>query len=234
MKKLLLVFVLIQFTAIFGCVMNRINPGDQVTKTYDISEFTKLDASHAFEVDIKVGEKASLKITAGENIHPIINATVKGNTLILEMKKSVNNSGEIKAEITVKHLTDISASGACKVKVADVDAETFNLDVSGASRILAENFKSNSLMVDMSGASSGELIGEIKNLTADISGAVSLDAKSLKAESVVIDLSGASNAKVYASSSLIVDASGASNLTYYGNPGNVKKDLSGASNLNSK
>lgn len=234
MKKIFIILALFQISVIYGCLINDVNPGDMVTKTYDVTEFTKLDASHAFEVIVKVGETASLKITAGENIHPIINAEVKGNKLILELKKSMKNTGDIKAEITVKDLNEIEVSGACKVLVTGVDSDTFTLDASGATHIEMKGFKSKSLTIDMSGASSGEIFGEVNTMTVDISGASGLDLENLVAESVVADLSGACNATVYASKYLKVDASGASNLYYVGDPDNVEKDLSGASNIKSK
>ncbi len=234
MKKIFIILVLFQMTVIYGCVMNNVNPGDMVTKTYEVSEFTKLDVSHAFEIIVKVGETASLEITAGENIHPIIEAIVKGDKLVLGLKESMKNTGDIKAEITVLALDELQASGACKVHLTGVDTDEFMLDASGATRINIKEFKANSLTVDMSGASSGAIQGEVNNLNIDISGASGFDSEELMAENVVADLSGACNAKVYASKYLKVDASGASNLTYLGDPEKVEKDTSGASNIKSK
>ncbi|MEN8191616.1 MAG: head GIN domain-containing protein [Bacteroidota bacterium] len=214
MKKVLMFLFLIQFVTIYGCAIKDIQEGDRVTKTYEISDFTKLDVSHAFEVTVRVGDETSLKITAGENIHPDIEVKNKENTLILSIDSFINNVGNIKAEITVKELEGLDASGACKIYIEGINTDSFELDMSGACK--------------------GELIGETKKLEVDISGASSLDAKDLRAEKVEVDISGASNAQVYASSSLEAEASGASSITFYGDPEKVETDVSGASNIKSK
>lgn len=217
MKKLLVLIFLFQLTTIYGCIMENgrdIEEGDRVNRTYDITNFTKLDVSHAFEVDIKVGSEASLKITAGENIHPHIIVENKDNTLTLSIKNEINNVGNIKAEITVPNLKSVDASGACKISVDGISTDSFELD--------------------MSGACSGKLNGKVIKLEIDLSGATSMDAKDLIAEQVEVDISGASNTKVYASKSIEAEASGASNITLYGDPEKVETDISGASNLKSK
>lgn len=217
MKKLLIIIFLLQLTTIYGCVMENgrdIQEGDQVNRTYDVTNFTKLVVSHAFEVNIKVGSEASLKITAGENIHQYIIVENKDNTLRLSMKNGINNVGNIKAEITVLNLKSIDASGACKISVYGISTDSFELY--------------------MSGACSGKLYGKVKKLEIELSGATNLDAKDLIAEQVEVDISGASNIKVYASKSIEAEASGASNITLYGYPEKVETDISGASNLKSK
>ena len=216
MKKIFVVLFLLQFAVIYGCVMQNgkeIQEGDRVTKSYEVSNFNKLDVSHAFDVEIKIGKEASMKITAGENIHPYIKVENKENSLILGLKENIN-VGHIKVELTVEKLNSIDASGACKIFVEGISSESFELD--------------------MSGACTGELSGEVKKLEVDLSGATNLDARGLIAEIVEIDISGASNAKVYASKKLEAEASGASNISFYGNPEKVETDVSGASNIKSK
>jgi len=214
MKKFLLIVFLIQFTIIYGCVGRNIDEGTKITKTYNISGFTELDVSNAFNVVVKVGEAASLKITGGENILPYIKVKNDEDDLEISLEKSFNNIGEILVEITVKELKSVDLSGACKIKVDGINTDSFDLD--------------------MSGACSGELIGKVRKLEIDLSGATNLDASQLISEMVEIETSGASNADIYASESVDAESSGASNITIYGNPKAVKTDVSGASNINSK
>ena len=213
MKKILVILFLIQVAAIYGCVMQNLQEGDKVTRSYEVSDFNKLDVSHAFDVEIKIGEQASMKITAGENIHPYIEVENKEHSLILGLKDNIN-VGHIKVELTVENLKSLDASGACNISVVGISTESFELEMSGACK--------------------GNLSGNAKKLEVDISGATSIDARDLIAEKVEIDISGASNAKVYASKKLEADASGASNIIIYGDPADVESDVSGASNIKSK
>ncbi|VAX20402.1 hypothetical protein MNBD_IGNAVI01-525 [hydrothermal vent metagenome] len=217
MKKLLTIIFLIQFTAAYGCTRydgSDIQGGDRVIKTYDISDFTKLEVSDAFEINVKVGEKASLKITGDENILPYIDVENEDNKLAIEFKKDFINAGNILVEITVKDLKSVDLSGACKITVEGISSDSFELE--------------------MSGACSGELSGKVKKLEIDLSGATNLDASQLIAEEVIIEASGASNAELYAVLSVDAEASGASNITIYGDPEKMETDASGASNIKSK
>jgi len=218
MKRVIVLFLLlIQFAVIYGCVRYNgrdIQEGDKVTKSYEISDFSKLDVSHAFDVEIKIGQEASLKITANENLHPYIEVKNKEQSLIIGLKENLNNVGHVRVELTVNDLKSVDASGACKISAEGISTDSFELD--------------------MSGACSGDLSGEVKKLEVDLSGATTLDARNLIAEKVEIDISGASNAKVYAGLSLEAETSGASNITFYGNPEKVETDVSGASNIKSK
>ncbi len=217
MKKYFTIIFLIQFTVIYGCTMHNgrdIQEGDRVTKTYEISDFTELDVSDAFEINVKAGEKASLKITGDENILPYISVKNKDNELEIGFEKNPINVGNILIEITVKDLRSVDLSGACKLTVEGISTDSFKLD--------------------MSGACSAELSGKVKKLEIDLSGATNLDASQLIAEEVKIKASGASNAEIYAVSSVDAETSGASNITIYGDPEKVETDVSGASNIKSK
>lgn len=217
MKKLFAVFFIFQFIVVYGCKMYNgrdVQEGDRVTKTYEISDFTKLDVSNAFEITVKVGGKASLKITGDENILPYIRVKNKENELEIGFENNRHNIGNILVEITVENLESVDLSGACKIKVEGISTDSFELD--------------------MSGSSSGELSGKVKKFEIDLSGATKLDASQLISEAVEIEASGASNAEIYAVSSVDAETSGASNITIYGDPEKVKTDISGASDIKSK
>jgi len=217
MKKFFAVIFLIQFTVVYGCTMyngREIQEGDRVTKTYEINDFTKLDVSDAFEITVKVGKKASLKITGDENILPYISVENNENKLAIEFKKDFINVSDILVEITVKELKSVDLSGACKITIEGISTDSFEME--------------------MSGACSGELSGKVKKLEIDLSGASNLDASQLISEDIKIEASGASNAEIYAVSSVDAETSGASNITIYGDPEKVETDVSGASNIKSK
>ena len=54
-----------------------------------------------------------------------------------------------------------------------------------------------------------------------------MDCAALKAANVKVESKGVGNISVYATTSLNIQMSGVGNLKYYGNPADVKTDISG-------
>lgn len=188
--------------------------GKVVDETRSIRDFSSLDASGAYTIKIIVGENASLKISAEENLLKYIRTEVRGNTLVIDSKKNISPRKEIKIYVTTPYLNSI--------------------DCSGANTIYAKGINTDQFEVDLSGAGSIDLEGTAKYVNAGISGAGHIDAKNLKAKKIYISVSGAASAKVYASEYLDASVSGVGSIDYYGNPEKTKTDISGVGSINRK
>lgn len=220
MKKrsavLLLSFILIMiFTSCNGAFSPTIEGnGNIATKSYDVAEFSNIDASNAFIIEAVVGKAQSVKVETDNNLLDYINVFVRQNTLHLDTKNNTNLEGDIRVIISAEFLSGIDLSGACKINIENIDSKNFTIDVSGACK--------------------GVFSGTVKNLNLDLSGASKLNTVELKAQNVNTDMSGASSLKIHCTNSLNVDGSGASKITVYGNPKTVETDFSGASSINFK
>jgi uncharacterized protein YjbI with pentapeptide repeats len=217
MKKItsLLIIVLAITSVGCGCSFNSIRgTGNEVTKAVEVSEFSKIDASHAFEIDVIVGDKNSVTVETDDNLLKYVKIYTKNDVLYLGTENNVSLNGNIKVVVYTKALTSVDLSGACKIDVKNIDT--------------------NILSVDFSGACKGKFTGKVKTLNLDLSGATKLNTVDLIAQNLNADLSGASKLDVYCENELFVDASGASKINVYGNPKSTKTDFSGASSVNFK
>jgi len=217
MKKTLLLITLLLTIPLIGCNgafhSSIEGNGNSIEKNFSVDEFSVVDASHAFEVEISVGGETSVKIEIDENLMKYVEVYVKDNTLYLGVENNVNINGKMKATISTPNLNGVDVSGACKIDVAGIKSDKFS--------------------IDMSGACKGTFAGNTKILSIDLSGATKLNTSELKATNVTVDVSGASKCSVYSSESLSADASGASTIVIYGDPAKVETDLSGASSITS-
>jgi len=177
----------------------------------NIGEFSKIDISGYFKVDVKFGETTSLKIITDDNFLPLIKTDIQGQTLVISNKKNLDSKEPIRIEISTPHLVNLECSGANKVNIAGVNEDQFYLEVSGACKV--------------------KLSGNVDTFEADMSGATKLDAEDLHAKKVNLEVSGASKAKVYATEAITASGSGASYIEYYGNPEKVNSDVSGVSKI---
>ncbi len=214
MKKNTVLLILL-FISLLGCRGFGVRgSGNLEDEPRDIEDFSKIEVGGAFNVQVTVGEPTSLVISTDDNLLKYIRTRVVGNTLEIDTKKDLNPKTDLKIKITTPELVSIESSGANSVDIDGISCERFSVELSGAGNI--------------------DLEGSANSIRVDISGAGSVDAKHLIAEKAKVDLSGASSAKIYASESIDVDVSGVGTVDFYGDPENVKSDISGIGSINRK
>ncbi len=220
MKYLVPAFVCICSLFISGCngmsMFDGSVRGSGVEKTEErkTGDFTAIDISGAYELNVACGKTTSVVISGDDNIVPMIKTEVKSGTLYVSHEGSINQSKKIIVTVTMPDLRSVSSSGA--------------------SDIMVENISNDAFAVDVSGAGSVEARGSTGLLTIDLSGATDVITKELQAKKVKIDVSGASNAEVFASDEISADVSGVGNITYHGNPSVVNQSVSGVGSISKK
>lgn len=188
--------------------------GTAKTETRNVSDFDKVEASGAINVEITIEKDFSVSVEADDNLLANIKTEVSGDTLKIFSEDRISAKTRINVRISMPAIERLEISGASNGTVANVKSGALELKASGASKIRID--------------------GEAKTLEADASGASSIDAESLRVEDANIEASGASKAIVSATNNLEVDASGASKITYVGEPKNLKQNSSGASSIAKK
>lgn len=212
MKRIIFYLTLIFVVMFIGCRERGVKgSGNVVTELREIDDFNQLEVSGAFNIEIEVGSNTSLSISAEDNLQKLIKTEVVNNRLIIENSRSISPKRKIKIVISTPSLQEIESSGISNIYADGIDEQTFSLDLSGAGFI--------------------ELYGKVEQFNVELSGAGRMEAKELYARFVNIDASGASNAEVYVSERLLVDLSGVGTIEYYGDPEDVKEDISGLGNL---
>lgn len=187
--------------------------GNMATERREIGDFSKIDVSHVFQVEVTAQSNYSVEVEADDNLLQYVKTEVRGGTLHIELDHRVKTGNPMRVRVSAPNIDRIEATGASRVNVS--------------------NLKNGELAIDTSGASKVSINGETGNLIVDISGASSVDAASLTAATANIDASGASNVTVNAANELIADASGASRINYLGSP-KVSKHTSGAASVSQR
>lgn len=184
--------------------------GNIITQDRDLRDFSAVEVGGVFQVEIVAQKDFSVQIEGDDNLLPLVETTVENGRLEISTTKRIKASKPIIVRISAPNIEELQASGASKVKIADL--------------------KNSALRVDMSGASKADLSGETSELTIDVSGASNVEAEGLNAVTASIEASGASKVAVAVSQDLKSEASGASKITYVGSP-TVSKSTSGASKI---
>lgn len=187
--------------------------GNMASETRSVSDFSQIEVSSVFHVEITAQQEYRLEIEADDNLLQHITTEVRNGRLEISLDKRVKTKNPMKVRISAPNIDRIDASGASFVDLS--------------------NLKNNELTVDTSGASKINVAGETGKLIIDVSGASRIDAGSLSAQTANIDASGASHVSVNVVNELIADASGASRVTYSGSP-SVTRNTSGAGSVSQR
>lgn len=206
--------------------------GHVIKETREVSSFSGLYVGGAFNVFLTQGGSESLSIEADENLMPLIETRVKGNTLEITSKENIGRYKKLNIYINFENLKTLDVSGACEVKGEGLGFPTLRFEASGASDVEL-NLTADDLICDYSGASEITLSGKAGKCNIEMSGANEIDAYDLEVGDMEINASGASDAKIFVTGSLKVRSSGASSIRYKGSP-TVDSDVSCAGSLSKR
>ncbi len=171
--------------------------GVSKTETRAVGSFSKLDIAGAGDVDVEVGPTQAVSVTADDNILPIIETVVSGDTLSIGSEGSYNTKLGVKVNITVPALDGVSVSGSGNFHVKGVKARNMDVGITGSGDIT--------------------IIGGVDQLTGQITGSGNLHGGDLTAKRVHVTVTGSGNANVLATEELDASVTGSGDVRYSGN-----------------
>lgn len=182
---------------------------ETVEQELSLSGFDRLTVSGVYELDVRVGKDYSIRLSGPKYEMDRAEISVKDGALVLGQRdrrkgeKKRNNRDGVEAVITLPSLTGLKVSGVVEGRIADVDAERFEVRISGVGDVAID--------------------GECGALEAHLSGVGDLDAKGLECGKADIQVSGVGSAVVFASEEVDADVSGMGDIDVYGSPQSVRK-----------
>jgi len=237
MKKAMvavLMAVLLASGLLAGCVGWVPGSGNLNTQEFNFSDFTRVEAGSAFQVEIAQSDTYSISITADDNLFDSIQVSKEGETLKIGLKRAIPSFRTLKAEITMPDLYGLKLSGAARGTVEGFSSShDFILDLSGASKVTGD-ITAGDADFDVSGAGTVQLQGSASDLAIAASGASRVELDNFPVNNADVTLGGASRATVNLDGRLDADLSGASKLSYIGEPTMGDINTSGGSTLSRK
>jgi hypothetical protein len=211
-----------------GCIKGS---GKKVTNSRNINDFSKIDISGDFKINLKQDSTNSLTLMADENLIKYIRTEVSGNKLRIYTRKNLCNEAPIIVNLGIKQIEEIEASGAVELtSEGRINANNLKLNFSGASRVDLD-LSAAEVKTEASGATEINLKGQAAAHIVNLSGVGKLHALDFVVGIYKIETSGSANCEINVLKSLATNTSGISNIEYRGNPSQIKENKSGASTL---
>jgi hypothetical protein len=209
--------------------------GPVVTEIRTPGEFSKVDASGAFDLELVQGPQHEVTVEAAPDMLARIRTRVEGGRLTVSVARSPwrpfqGASGTPRIVITAPTYEAIAASGTIRIAAKSLEVDSLRIAAAGATTLKIDHLTADSLRLAGSGAVKAELAGTAQDLTLSLSGAGSVRAAELVSEDAKVSVAGAGHVVVNAEKALRVSLSGAGKVEYYGNP-QIQKSVSGMGSI---
>ncbi len=218
MKKSILLITL--FVTLFANACISRGSGTVITKTRPVGNFNKIIITGYGELVVvqDKNEEESLRITAEDDIIPLINVSVSDNTLFIEGQElgTVIPTQPIKIYVSMKDVVGLEGSGLSSIYAEKIETERLKLTSSIYGTIKIEALTAEQLIINMTEDSSMDISGEITTQELDIAGNADYRAAKLMSNTAVINIGGTGTATIWANETVNGIVNGNGDLLYYG------------------
>jgi hypothetical protein len=209
--------------------------GKQVTRQFDLSGFTRVDASHGFQLKGTRGDDYNVAVQVDDNVEPYLQVRTEGDTLYIGLEQGrAYLSTTLRAQVTLPELTGLELSGGSAGEVTGLTTDkAMDFGLSGGSRLTGD-VTGGDARLDLSGGSRMEVTGRAGDVSIDASGGSRALLGGWPVQDARVNASGGSQIEIDVSGRLSGDASGGSRVNYSGSPTSVDVTTSGGSSVQKK
>lgn len=196
------------FDIVFGGVQGS---GTVESEQRDVGPFTRIDLTGSPDVDVRVGEPLEVIVETDDNLLPLIETRVEGDTLHVGSTKSYSTRKGVVIRVRVPSLESVSVQGSGDITATGVAGESFEAEVTGSGDIVAR--------------------GTVRSVRATISGSGDIDLSDLRAEDAAVTVRGSGDIEVYATGELDASVVGSGDIRYRGDPSDVRREVTGSGDI---
>lgn len=170
-----------------------VGSGNIREESRNISNFSQLILAVPATVTITQGTTESLTIAVDDNLLPLINTRVVGNTLTIDADKDQGFSSkkEIKIQLVVKSLEEINIRGSGDVLGETLKGEKLNIAIQGSGDIKFKSLTLGTFTVGIRGSGDVQVDNvDAKTVTTRIHGSGDIRLPALQATNVRISIKG--------------------------------------------
>ncbi|AXI02241.1 head GIN domain-containing protein [Aquirhabdus parva] len=184
--------------------------GTTLNQTRTLGSFSAIDLEGATDIQITQGAVQSVRVTADDNIVPLITTTVKNGRLIISSTKSYSTQNDVRVTVVVPKIEAIEINGSGDVELNAISANKLKTTVSGSGNITAE--------------------GRVDTFTAIVNGSGDIDAEKLLAKNATVRVTGSGSVVLNSSDTLDADVTGSGDISYDGTA-KVKASITGSGSV---
>ncbi len=198
-----------------GCVQMEqpriVGSGVVKSEARQVEAFDKVTIDGSADVTITAGGPFQVSVETDDNVLPVIETKVRGDTLVISSSQSYSTKRKVQVTISVPELNGISIRGSGDVGIKGIKSEAFSASIAGSGDVTAA--------------------GAAQHLDASIRGSGDLNLADLQAQSATVSIAGSGDVTVNASDELSVSIAGSGDVRYKGAPQKLNKSIAGSGSV---
>jgi hypothetical protein len=217
----------------YGSGRNRLRgSGVKVEKVRALGPFTKLRIDGPFDVRLTQAGSDQTTIVADDNIEPLIETVVEGDSLVVRAKRDAGfttRSAPV-VRIEARALQAISVNGSGDFVTDRFKADSLSVNVVGSGDVHFGVVEVKDLSVSISGSGDVRLAGRADQQSWMLSGSGDVDAAALAGRTAKVNINGSGDVSLGVTEQLDVQLSGSGDLSYAGRP-QLRQSVSGSGDI---
>ncbi len=204
--------------------------GNVISHEIPIEIYSEIKVEGAIDIiyDAKPDEAAYLRIEADDNIIPLIDVKVKGRSLTIKARESINPSRFV-VYTNSPSLKYVESKGASNIKLQGAIAgDELKIEMKGTGNFAADNLVYDKAEFQLRGAGNMEMAGQVHKVKMEISGTGDIKASDLAVNDMESNIKGSGNIEINVLDKLSIDIRGKGTIAYKGNPQITKQNIKGA------
>ncbi|HEY1129334.1 MAG TPA: head GIN domain-containing protein [Roseateles sp.] len=217
----------------YGSNRNRVRgSGVRVEKVRSLAAFNQLRIDGPVDVKLSQSGSDEAAVVADDNIEPLIETVVEGDTLVVRLKRDAGfTTRHVPAvRIGARALQAIAIHGSGDLGVDSFRADTLGLTIDGSGDAHFGLVELKELNVSISGSGDVRLAGRAEQQRWRVSGSGDVDARALAGRAAKASLSGSGDVDLGVTEQLDVQLSGSGDLSYAGRP-QLRQSVSGSGEI---
>ena len=217
----------------YGSGRNRVRgSGVKVEKVRALTAFTRLRIDGPVDVRLAQAATDQATVVADDNIEPMIETVVEGDTLVVRVKRDAGFTTRHAPAVRVdaRAVQAVAINGSGDLSVERFKADSLNLNVIGSGDVELGLVELKDLSVSISGSGDVRVSGRADQQSWKISGSGDVDARSLNGRTARVELNGSGDVSLGVTEQLDAQLSGSGDLAYAGRP-QLRQSVSGSGEI---
>lgn len=207
--------------------------GKEVAVARQVGAFSALRLDSSVDVQARQGATPSITVHADDNIEPLIETNVDGDTLVVRMKKgtSFRTHHKVVVDVVFTSLTAVQQRGSGDLHIDKISGPKFESSISGSGDLQIENAQVGAFALSIAGSGDVVISGTADEARFGIAGSGDINARNFPARKVSVSISGSGDAHVNATDAVDARVAGSGDITISGHPHDVSRRVSGSGSI---
>ena len=204
--------------------------GKEVAVMRQVGAFSVLRLDSSVDVQAHQGAAPSVSVHADDNIEPLIETIVEGDTLIVRLKKGTGFSTHhnVVVDVVFTSLTAARQHGSGDLRIDKLSGPKFESSIAGSGDLQIDSAQLGSFALSIAGSGDVLISGSADEARFGVAGSGDINARNFVAKKVNVSISGSGDAHVNATEAIEARVAGSGDVTYSGHPHDVSRRVSGS------